>query len=297
LATATHSIDGEEALAEKLPLSEGLKPELERSGRLVLRTTTAGELRLRGSGPEDVSKYGACAEATHLLTAMSVGSFELSSEAETSAPVESHLGGAGPNGDSARNILHEAGSRESCSEVGEDTPHVDCSAPLRAILVPLTGRSGGKSMRVTFSSGNPNFRWKVRAGHEEVCQTPCTAWLDASKLYRMKSIETPGGSQTIDLGELSNLSATGEARVVAHFGDKRRESNGHELVAIGGMTAGIGGFLTLFGGASDTLPLALTGVGAVAGGAAMIVPGILKARKNSAYAEISVIASSRPPGD
>ena len=73
-------IRNQDELFAKLPLGAfALEGELARSGRLSVRTMVSGQYLLEGSSAADVTDYGECAAATHLLTGVSIGSFKLHS--------------------------------------------------------------------------------------------------------------------------------------------------------------------------------------------------------------------------
>jgi hypothetical protein len=88
----------------------------DRSGRIAVQTTVSGQFVLDGSSAADVPDYGECAQATHLLTGLSIGSFKLRSggtlDAVASAGFQQQ--GAGVKTSSAETVLREAGDFESC---------------------------------------------------------------------------------------------------------------------------------------------------------------------------------------
>src|SRR5262249_55556848 len=79
--TATDMVEIHDAdeLYAKLPLGAvALEGELGRSGRLAVQTTVSGQLELRG-WDKGLSEDPACAGATHVVGALSVGAFKLRS--------------------------------------------------------------------------------------------------------------------------------------------------------------------------------------------------------------------------
>ncbi len=73
-------IDDEDELYAKLPLGAvSLESELKRWGKLSVETRVSGQLRLGGLQPTDIPRSGECAYATHVIGALSVGAFTMSS--------------------------------------------------------------------------------------------------------------------------------------------------------------------------------------------------------------------------
>jgi hypothetical protein len=81
-------INDADELFAKLPLgAASLEGELRRSGKLTVKTTVAGQLRLTQGGGQ-VPNEGPCAQATHVVSALSLGAFSLASGGK------SNLGGS-----------------------------------------------------------------------------------------------------------------------------------------------------------------------------------------------------------
>src|SRR4029077_2721031 len=77
-STDSLEINDSDELFAKLPLgAASLEGELKRSGKLSVQTTVSGQLRLENASIAEVPRDGACAQATHLLTALSLGAFAL----------------------------------------------------------------------------------------------------------------------------------------------------------------------------------------------------------------------------
>src|SRR6187549_2151319 len=80
LSSETIAIQSKDELFAKLPLGAfALEGELARAGSLQVRTMVGGQYVLDGSTAADVPDYGDCAQATHLLSGLSIGSFKLNS--------------------------------------------------------------------------------------------------------------------------------------------------------------------------------------------------------------------------
>jgi hypothetical protein len=138
IASDVIEITSEDDLYAKVPLGAvSLEGELASSGRLAIKTTVSGQLRLQG-GVGDLPEGDACKDATHVVSALSVGAFELVSGGGVSgrAGVEVGGAGAGVRHKKDESTLRSAGSPDSCKGTG-DEPSTDCSSPIQVFLVPL----------------------------------------------------------------------------------------------------------------------------------------------------------------
>src|SRR6185295_20327012 len=80
-ATDSLEINDTDELYAKLPLgAASLEGELKRSGKLTVKTVVSGQLKLEGAGAADVPAEGECAQATHIMTSLSVGAFALTAD-------------------------------------------------------------------------------------------------------------------------------------------------------------------------------------------------------------------------
>ena len=80
-STDSLEINDTDDLYAKLPLgAASLEGELKRSGKLTVKTVVAGQLKLAGAGVTDVASDGMCAQATHLVTSLSIGAFALTAD-------------------------------------------------------------------------------------------------------------------------------------------------------------------------------------------------------------------------
>ena len=138
LSSDVIEIKNEDDLYAKVPLgAASLEGELAASGRLAIKTTVAGQMRLEG-GVGELPENGACKGATHVVSALSVGAFELVSGGAVSgrAGVQVASAGAGVHHERNESTMRSAGSPSSCKETAE-TPNPDCSSPIQVFLVPL----------------------------------------------------------------------------------------------------------------------------------------------------------------
>lgn len=197
LATDQIEIDNADELFAKLPLGAfALEGELERSGRLAVRTTVAGQLVSKA--PTDAAvQSAACARATHYVSAISVGAFQLlsGSSIEGGGQVGVAGVGAGARGRNKEVVLREAGVGDTCPESSDEAPHTQCASPIQVFLQPLGARSpqpmaeaggGGRisdsravaegGVHIAFESPDPEEVWTLRDARSQIiCQVPCEA--------------------------------------------------------------------------------------------------------------------------
>jgi hypothetical protein len=291
LASEGIEIRSEDDLFAKLPLGAlTLEGELARSGRLGVRTMVSGQYMLEGSTSADVPDYGECAAATHLLTAVSIGSFKLHSGGtlEGGATLAAGEAGAGARTTSAETLLREAGDFDSCKLSTDETPEMGCSSPIQAFLVPLprfAQERGSGSMRVTFASGDAEGAWELRANQQFVCRTPCARWINPSENYQLRTESGPE-LETLDVPDLRRYLGTQALEVRAHQRDKDAFFGGIIATGVGGGLAFMGGFLALMGGLSDSSGLLVAG-GVTAGiGLVAVAPGVYLIASSGSKTEV-----------
>jgi hypothetical protein len=156
LATDTIEIADADELYTKLPIGAiGLEGELERSGRLAVQTTVAGQLRAEG-GPESLPRASACRRATHFISAISVGSFRLLSGADASGSGSAQAGlfGGGVKAKRSESVLREAGARIACDETTDEAPNGQCASPIQLFLAPLGAKTARTSELKEFPSAS-----------------------------------------------------------------------------------------------------------------------------------------------
>lgn len=160
LATDTIEIKSEDDLYAKLPLGAvSLEGELQRSGRLAVRTTVAGQLRLNEE-ISDLPTTGACARATHVVTALSVGTFKLLSGGGISGRVGVEVGGAGAGTKVSRDeeVLREAGDPSTCAQVKSADSSSQCSSPIQIFLEPIERKATASAAGETDESPGASRR-------------------------------------------------------------------------------------------------------------------------------------------
>lgn len=196
LATDMVEIQNADDLYAKLPIGAvGLEGELARSGRLAVRSTVSGQLHARPIDPTELTNTG-CHQATHFVSAISVGAFQLLSGSEDSGTGSVSVGPAGAGVRSSRRevVLREAGVRESCADSTEHAPHTQCGSPIQVFLAPLPDRDRAAPVLATAGAPDPNRGaavhirfpepddedevWTLRApGGRVLCTLPCDQWV------------------------------------------------------------------------------------------------------------------------
>ncbi|MEM1033312.1 MAG: hypothetical protein AAGN82_23450 [Myxococcota bacterium] len=134
ISNDTIEITSADELYAKIPLGAvGLEGELSSSGRLAINTTVVGQLRL----DRDVAipDTAACRDATHVISAISIGAFEMKSGGAVSGSAGVDVGniGAGVATKSEETSLKSSGDRRACRDT-EDEPNPDCRSPLQVFL-------------------------------------------------------------------------------------------------------------------------------------------------------------------
>jgi hypothetical protein len=195
-STDSLSINDSDDLYAKLPLgAASLEGELKRSGKLVVKTVVAGQLRLEGAGPGDVSNDGPCAQATHLLTALSVGAFALTAGGERQGSVGASikLGEAKAEREISAEQLRSAGDFDACGQSTADGPSANCASPIQVFLTPLPGRAAEEgppgTVKVDFLSSNPASRWDVYSDDQVICTTPCARFVQPAHPVMLRARE------------------------------------------------------------------------------------------------------------
>jgi len=127
-------------IGARLPLFEGnLGAEYTKDRALQVRTVTVGEWN--SSLPVtrfDLSDQ--CRHATHVVSALSIGAFELESVDSTHANAELGWKGVGASGhsDASRSMLRSGGDHRQCStRQGDNTPPDKCNHPVRVELAAI----------------------------------------------------------------------------------------------------------------------------------------------------------------
>lgn len=206
LATDTIEIADQDELYAKLPLgAASLEGELARSGRLAVRTTVAGMLRLKDGAA--LANTSACSQATHLITGVAIGAFKLLSGGATNAGAGASVGFVGEGKVSARRseeTMREAGDPSACSAETTEGAPTNCRSPIQVFLAPVQTRAEGgqasapavapedrhptiDSIHINFTAYNPDDRWRLHDGNDQfICELPCSRWVPKQSNYHLE---------------------------------------------------------------------------------------------------------------
>lgn len=145
LARDAIEINDADELYAKLPLGAlGLEGELKRSGKLTVQTVIAGQVKLMSNSTikmDEVHGLPGCAEATHLVQAVSVGAFQLRSGDQTKVGggVSAGAFSGGKSVSHEERLVREAGNPKACENTLVDRPDNACQSPIQLFLVPIPG--------------------------------------------------------------------------------------------------------------------------------------------------------------
>lgn len=202
LASDTVEIRSEDELWAKLPIgAAGLEAELGKSGRLQVRTRVAGQLRLAATSLPERPQLEACAAATHLVSAVSLGAFKLTrgSQNHLGGGVDAYGVGVEGRSDDARHVVHEAGVDAACERATPERADPNCASPLQLFLTPLAEPSQPPAgipgaVRVSFP-GHDDEVWTLYDSTNTVlCTTPCEQWVPPNSGYVLRR-----GSESVSL--------------------------------------------------------------------------------------------------
>jgi hypothetical protein len=291
LSSETIDISSKDELFAKLPLGAfALEGELERAGLLQVRTMVGGQYVLEGMSAAEVPDYGECSQATHLLSAVSIGSFKLKSGGSLQAGAAVGVGvvGGGARTASSETMLREAGDFETCRQSTDETPDIGCSSPIQAFLVPLprfAKERGGGTLRVTFASDDAERAWELRSNQQFVCRTPCTRWINPAEKYQLRTESGPA-LETVNVPDLRAYGGAGALEVRAHPRDTGAFVGGIVAAGVGGALVFMGGFLALAGSAGDRDGLVVGGAITAGVGLLAIGPGVWMIVASGSKAEV-----------
>jgi hypothetical protein len=259
-ATDSLEINDTDDLYAKLPLgAASLEGELKRTGKLTVKTVVAGQLQLDGAGVNDVPNEGACAQATHIMTALSIGAFALTADGARTRQLAASVsvGEAKLQNDRAAALLRSAGDFDSCNNSTAESPNGNCASPVQAFLAPLPGRAADEgppgTVKVDFVSGNAASRWDVYADDQVICTTPCARFVHPARPLLLRTRDD-GWMSAPDKVQVANLLDAGAG---AHLQLRAQPTARGELVA--GIT------FTAFSGMAVLTGVALGSIGCLAG--------------------------------
>jgi hypothetical protein len=190
-ATDTIEIHNADELYAKLPIGAvSLEGELERSGRLAVQTTVAGQMRLE-SFQQPAAADADCAGATHVVNALSTGAFKLRSGGMAAVGGSGSVSGVGSvagRSKSEETVMREAGNPDRCGDPNE--AQQACGSPIQLFLQPLAAtladRGPPGTVKARFLPVRANQKWEVLVGDRSLCTTPCERWVDPAVPFTLK---------------------------------------------------------------------------------------------------------------
>ncbi len=193
-----------------IPLgAANLEAKLATAGELSLTMTYVGRFGIEQLDLSRDKLEGRCTKATHVITAMTAGAFELATggSAEIGGKAEVVGRGGGAKSESARETLNRDGDAAACqtSSNEDSAPPVGCGALLRVEVAPLqrlaedpaapkvAGADDSAAAGVTkvHLASNVKSMMLVRLDpkdemHNPVCRAPCDEWVDGRGSARFR---------------------------------------------------------------------------------------------------------------
>ena len=268
-ATDSLEINDSDELFAKLPLgAASLEAELKRSGKLSVKTTVSGQLRLEGAAPGEVPREGPCAQATHIVSALSLGAFALTAGGQKDSKLGAEISvlGTGAKTERSADLLRSAGDFDSCGQSTNESPHVNCASPIQAFLTPIPGRTEEEgppgTVKVDFVSADASSRWDVYADDVVICTTPCERYVSAERPVMLRARDDSFGGSPDRVRVLNLLDHSGEGRVQlqAHHTARGQLATGITFTALSGIGVVTGIALTGTGYGADHTTMAKAGV-------------------------------------
>lgn len=261
LANDRIEINNEAELYAKLPLGAfSLGGELKKSGELAVETTVSGQARLLGMEAAQVTADPACADATHIVNAISIGAFTLTAGGAEGTQANAAYGVGSANGKLAQSakLVRAAGDKATCSSSTDQGPALDCASPIQAFLTRIPGRGEPEvpvgKVAVDFVSASATTRWDVYVDDKATCTTPCSTIVDPSHPIALRTRED---QQRLSVDHI--LTGVGPVQIAAKPRNQGKFVTGISLLGVGAMTAFTGGFLMLAGSAGDREGLSTAG--------------------------------------
>jgi hypothetical protein len=291
-------------LYAKLPLGAvSLEGELERTGRLAVQTTVAGQLQLIDFNPNVVLQDPSCQGATHVVGALSIGAFKLRSggsvKARGAADVQV-IGNLGGGTESEESLVREAGVPARCEESTESAPHMECSSPiqvfLRALPSTLRDRGAPGMVKVRFLPVDNRNKWDVMVGDRTLCTTPCEKWVDPAMPFSFKY--DPGILQRnsiIDIPDLREQSREDRVEVKATPRKTGKLVGGILITTFAGVAVLTGVTLSAVGCSSGDSGMCVGGLITLPIGVAGLIPGVMMISSSSPTVEVRPWTSTPLP--
>jgi len=172
-----------------------LEATLAKSGQLSVDMVIVGRYEAERPRLRMDELEGECGEATHVVSALTVGAFAFASGADAEVPASGSVLGAGGGGKSAskRDVIAEDGDPKGCDGAtpSDKAPPAQCGALLRLEVTPL-----GEAKKLTASCpAGTEWDGTQCMGKKVVTKVDCpggTTW-DGAKCTGIASTECAGG--------------------------------------------------------------------------------------------------------
>lgn len=201
LATDTLEIEDKNELYSKLPIGAvSLEATLEKAGKLSVKSTVAGQLTLLGTDLDQLALGPGCAEATHVVTRVSVGAFKMFSGSDLTGKggVTTAAVGASAGTTRRESLLREAGDPNACGQASDEAPSNQCAAPIQLFLAPLRPEQEARVVQsgaVQIAIPKPDDweeSWTLRDQTGNlICRLPCTQWVNPGSGYYLMREAAP----------------------------------------------------------------------------------------------------------
>jgi hypothetical protein len=155
-----------------------LEAKLEQAGELNVSMALVGMFEARAERRDRGVLAGDCAGATHFISGVQVGAFELvaGAAAEIGAGVEAaNVAGAGAKSTASREVLGQDGDADACTSSGSDDarPPANCGALVRIELLALAEPVAAKTTGIPNREQRETPEQKtLSAAREPVVETP-----------------------------------------------------------------------------------------------------------------------------
>ncbi len=152
---STVTIKDEDELYASMPAGAiRLEGKLKSAGQLNVAMTTVGRYEAATTRVYNEDLEGDCSQATHVVAALSVGSFTFSAGADAEVGASADVAGAGGGGKStaSRETIQRDGDEAACarSSNADTSPPEHCGALLQIEVMPIT-----KGQRAVVAPVNP----------------------------------------------------------------------------------------------------------------------------------------------
>jgi transposase len=281
-ATDTIEIHNADELYAKMPLgATTLEGELQRSGRLAVQTTVSGQFKLEALDLASFPRDADCEGATHVIGALSVGTFTLRSGGSAKVSAQGSVGAvhAGGSSSSDETVMREAGTPTKCDQGSDSAPNPECASPIQMFLQPLPAsivdRGPAGTVKAKFLPVRPRETWDVVVGDRKICTTPCERWVDPAMPYSLKyDPGTFSKNEFVELPDLRPFAFHERIEVRPTPRNSAEQVGGVLMTTFGGLGVVTGTVLSLVGAGQSDKTLRNAGLITLGSGLVLLVPGI-----------------------